>query len=85
MDGTEILCVCKVNGTVKHRTSGISEIVNLDAGYFGNSDVQNGIISTYLIIPEDATTLTLTTYKADTLEIIRNDVYNLNFTYEPHS
>lgn len=85
MDGTEILCVCKVNGTVKHRTSGISEIVNLDAGYFGNSDVQNGIISTYLIIPEDATTLTLTTYKAETLEIIRTDVYNLNFTYEPHS
>ena len=85
MDGTEILCVCKVNGTVRHRTSDISEIVNLDAGYFGNVDVQNGIISTYLIIPEDATTLTLTTYKVDTREIIRNDVYTLNFTYEPHS
>lgn len=85
MDGTEILCVCKVNGTVKHQTSDINETVNLDDGYFGNVSVQNGIISTYLIIPEDATTLTLTTYKADTKEIIRNDVYTLNFTYEPHS
>ena len=85
-DGTELLCVCKVDGTVKHRKSDASiEIVNLDAGYFSNTSVWKGVIDTALVIPEDATTLTLTTYKAETLEIIRTDVYNLNFTYEPHS
>lgn len=85
-DGTELLCVCKVDGTVKHRKSDASiETVNLNAGYFSNTSVWKGLIDTVLVIPENATTLTLTTYKTDTLEIIRNDVYNLNFTYEPHS
>ena len=85
-DGTELLCVCKVDGTVKHRKSDASiETVNLNAGYFSNTSVWRGVIDTTLVIPENAKTLTLTTYKADTLEIIRNDVYNLNFTYEPHS
>lgn len=85
-DGTELLCVCKVDGTVKHRKSDASiEIVDLDAGYFSNTSVWKGLIDTVLVIPENATTLTLTTYRTDTLDIIRNDVYNLNFTYEHHS
>ena len=82
-DGTELQCQCKVNGTVVYRDSGVSTTVDLDAGYFGNLNISDGAIEPILYIPTDATTLTLVTYNRYTKEILRQDTYQLDFTYAP--
>jgi hypothetical protein len=82
-DGSEILCLCKMNGTVQAKPYGGSFVtVDLDAGYFGNSTVHEGEIYPLLVsVPTDATTLTLVTFYKDTHEIIRQDTYNLELSY----
>ena len=81
-DGREIAAIYKVNGTVRGRVNGTSEYEDLamDAGYKGSIgfDGEEEAYNGWHYIPDDATTLTVTTIIIGTGEIIREDAFNLD-------
>jgi hypothetical protein len=81
-DGREISAIFKVNGTVRGRVTGTStyEDLAMDAGYKSSIgfDDDEEAYNGWHYIPDDATTITVTTIIIGTGEIIREDVFNLD-------
>lgn len=81
-DGREIAAIFKVNGTVSGRVTGTStyEDLAMGAGYKASIgfDTYDEVYDGWHYIPDDATTLTVTTIIIGTGEIIREDAFNLD-------